>query len=75
MTGISFKRITPEESRIYQDGTIIGEVWRQDDILKPGSHHYVAHLSEDWRGPHRIHDRSQIREEVTRLVFSHPLWN
>ena len=75
MTAIVFKRITPEESRIYQDGMIIGEVHRQDDILNPGQHYNVAHLSEDYRGPHRIHERSQIREEVTRLVFSHPLWN
>ena len=51
MTGITFKRITPEESRIYADGMIIGEVYRQDDILKPGSHYYVVHLSEDYRGP------------------------
>ena len=36
MTGITFKRITPEESRIYADGMIIGEVYRHDDILKPG---------------------------------------
>ena len=59
MTGIAFKRITPEESRVYADGMIIGEVWRQDDILKPGSHYYIVHLSEDYRGPHRVHDRSK----------------
>ena len=74
MTGITFKRITPEESRIYADGMIIGEVYRQDDILKPGSHYYVVHLSEDYRGPHRVHDRSRIREETARLVNTHPLW-
>ena len=74
MTGITFKRITPEESRIYTDGMIIGEVYRQDDILKPGSHYYVVHLSEDYRGPHRVHDRSRIREETSRLVNTHPLW-
>ena len=74
MTGITFKRITPEESRIYADGLIIGEVYRQDDILKPGSHYYVVHLSEDYRGPHRVHDRSRIREETARLVNTHPLW-
>ena len=74
MTCITFKRITPEESRIYADGMIIGEVYRQDDILKPGSHYYVVHLSEDYRGPHRVHDRSRIREETARLVNTHPLW-
>ena len=74
MTGIAFKRITPEESRVYQDGMIIGEVWRQDDILKPGSHYYIVHLSEDDRGPHRVNDRGRIREETARLVDTHPLW-
>ena len=75
MTGITFKRITPHESRVYCDGDIVGEVYRQDDILNPGSHFYVAHLSEDWRGPQRIHKRSEIRDVVTRLVLTHPLWN
>ena len=32
-TDLTFRRITPEESRIYQDGTIVGEVYRQEDIL------------------------------------------
>ena len=74
MTAIAFKRVTPEECRIYQDGCIIGEVYRQDDILKPGSHYYVVHLSEDYRGPHRIHHRGKIRSETARLVDTHPLW-
>ena len=74
MTGIAFKHITPEESRIYADGMIIGEVYRQDDILKPGSHNYVVHLAEDYRGPHRVRDRSSIRAETARLVDTHPLW-
>ena len=46
MTGITFKRIAPDESRIYDStGCIIGEIYRQDDILKPGSHYFVVHLS------------------------------
>ena len=71
MTGITFKRTDPEECRIYQNGMIIGEVWRQDDILNPGSHYYVVHLSEDYRGAHRIHSRSRIRAETARLVDPH----
>ena len=50
-TDLTFRRITPEESRIYQDGTIVGEVYRQEDILNRGRHYYVIHLSEDHRGP------------------------
>ena len=52
-TDLTFRRITPEESRIYQDGAIVGEVYRQEDILHAGAHYYVIHLSEDHRGPSR----------------------
>ena len=74
MGGITFRRITPEESRIYQDGTVIGEVYREDDILNAGKHYYVIHLSEDYRGPVRVHERHRIRDVARRLVDSHPLW-
>ena len=74
MGGITFKRVTPEESRIYQDGTVIGEVYREDDILNAGTHYYVIHLSEDYRGPVRVQERHRIREVARRLVDSHPLW-
>ena len=43
-TDLTFRRITPEESRIYQDGAIVGEVYRQEDVLNAGRHHYVIHL-------------------------------
>ena len=36
-TDLTFRRITPEESRIYQDGAIVGEVYRQEDILNAGA--------------------------------------
>ena len=71
---IAFKRVTPHESRIYDDGDLVGEVYRQDDILNPGQHFYVAHLSEDPRGPVRVQQRSRIREVVAQMVSTHPLW-
>ena len=69
---ITFKRIAPHESRIYEDGDCIGEVYRQRDILNPGQHHYIAWLTEDPRGSFRIHDRSRIREIVAERVLTHP---
>ena len=74
MTGIAFRRMTREESRIYSGGDLVGEVYRQDDILKPGSHYYMIWLDEDWRGPVRVHERSRIREVTERLVSTHPFW-
>ena len=32
------------------------------------------HLSEDHRGPVKVHDRARIRETAQRLVDTHPLW-
>ena len=74
-TDLTFRRITPDESRIYQDGTIVGEVYRQEDILNRGRHYYVIHLSEDRRGPVKVHERARIRAEAQRLVDTHPLWS
>ncbi len=75
MGSVTFKRLTPRESRIYDaDGDHVGDVYRQDDILAPGRVYYVVHVHEDPRGPRRVHDRSRIRETAQRLVDSHPLW-
>ncbi len=74
MSRIAFKRITPGESRIYQDGDCIGDLYCLDDVLHPGQRVYVAHLDEDIRGPVRIRDRDSIRDVVQQRVDSHPLW-
>ena len=74
-TDLTFRRITPEECRIYRDGAIVGEVYRQEDILNAGRHHYVIHLSEDHRGPVKVRERHRIRAEAQRLVDTHPLWS
>ena len=74
MDTITFKRITPHESRIHDaDGDHVGDVYRQDDILVPGQVFYVIHLHEDPRGPQRVHDRSRIRDVARRRLASHPL--
>ncbi|MXW19741.1 MAG: hypothetical protein F4Z95_02950 [Gammaproteobacteria bacterium] len=74
MSDITFKRINPRESRIYQDGDCVGDVYRQDDILNPGSHYYVIHLTEDGRGPKRVHDRRRLREVAQRMLDTHPFY-
>ena len=74
MSSIVFKRVSPHESRIYQDGDCVGDVYRQNDILNAGSHFYVVHLFEDWRGPKRVHERRRIRQVAQRMVDTHPLF-
>ena len=75
MTGITFKRIAPDESRIYDAaGDHVGDVFALDDPLRAGARYFLVHLDEDPRGPYRVHERSRIREETARLVATHPLW-
>ena len=75
MSHVTFKRMTPEESRIYNhDGDYVGDVYRQDDILNPGGHYYVIHLDEDWRGPVRVHERERIRDAASQRLRTHPLY-
>ena len=74
MSHVTFKRMNPEESRIYRDGDYIGDVYAQDDILNPGGHYYVIHLDEDSRGPTRVHERHRIREVAQHLVDTHPFY-
>ena len=74
MSRIEFKRVTPHESRIYDAGDCVGEVYRQDDILNAGGHYYVVHLFEDPRGFARVHERSRIREVAQKRYYSHPYY-
>ena len=53
MGSVTFKRVNPHESRIYDDGDHVSDVYRRDDILAPGRVYYVLHLFENPRGPRR----------------------
>ena len=72
-TELTFRRTAPDEVRIYRDRTYIGDIYKDEDILEPGSHHYLIWLCEDWRGWKRVTDRAALRETVERWVASHPL--
>jgi len=75
MGSVTFKRVTPRESRIHDDvGDHVGDVYRQDDILAPGQVFWVVHLHDDPRGPRRVHERHRIREVAQSLLDSHPLF-
>ena len=70
MSAVAFRRIAPDESRVYS----IGDVYALDDPMRKGARYFVVHLDEDPRGPSRVHDRKRIREVTEQLVLSHPLW-
>ena len=71
---ITFTRVGEDEARIHDaDGDYVGDLFRHPDILHQGEYFYVVHLSEDPRGPVRVHERSRIREVAQRLIDTHPL--
>ena len=74
MCQLTFKRITPDLSRIYDDDGCVGEVYSLPDILNSGRRVYVLHLNEDPRGPQTIVDRSRIREEARLRMLTHPYY-
>ena len=74
MSRVTFKRLTPDESRVFSDGDHVGDLYGHDDILNRGRRVFIIHLDEDPRGPHRVHERHRIREVAQTLVDTHPLW-
>ena len=70
---IRFRRVGENEARVYQAGDHVGDVYRHDDILNRGAVFYVVHLSEDPRGPVRVHERHRVREVARHLLHTHPL--
>ena len=74
MSGVVFRRIAPDESRILWDGDYVGDVYALDDPLCEGARYFVVHLDEDPRGFCRVHDRNRIREVAEQRILSHPLW-
>ena len=70
---IRFRRVSENEAGVYQDGDYVGDVFRQDDILNPGEVFYVVHLSEDPRGPVRVHERQRVCEVARQLLDTHPM--
>ena len=70
---IGFRRVGENEVRVYQDGDHVGDVFLQDDILNAGEVFYVVHLSEDPRGPVRVHERYRVREVARHLLDTHPM--
>ena len=70
---IRFRQVGENEARIFQDGDYVGDVYRHDDILNPGEVFYVVHLSEDPRGPVRVHERHRVRKVARHLLDTHPM--
>ena len=73
-TELTFERTAPDEVRIYRDAEYIGDIFKDEDILNPGQHHYLIWLAEDWRGWKRVTDRSELRATTEQWVAGHPFY-
>ena len=73
-TDLTFQRTAPDEVRIYRDGDYVGDIFKDEDILNSGTHHYLIWLSDEWRGWKRFTDRSKLRDTVRPWVDSHPFY-
>ncbi len=71
-TDLTFRLAAPDEVRVYRDGEHIGDIFKDEDILEPGRHHYLIWLAEDWRGWKRVTDRGKLRETLEHWVETHP---
>ena len=74
MSHVTFKRVTPDDSRIYDaEGEYVDDVHAHDDILHPGRRVYLVHLWDDPRGWSKVHEREGIREVASERLLTHPL--
>ena len=74
-TDLSFQLTAPDEVRIYRGIEYIGDIYKDEDVLRPGRFHYLIWLAEDWRGWKRVTDRSQLRATTERWVATHPFYS
>ncbi len=75
MSQVTFQKISPDESRIYDaDGDHVGDVYAHDDIQRPGRRVYLVLLDEDPRGWAKVYDRARIREVAEARLASHPFY-
>lgn len=71
---ITFGAVVDDEVRIYLDGKLIGDIYKVESVLNPGTHDYLVHLAEDYRGWKRVADRGQLRAAVDEWIRAHPFY-
>ena len=69
---IRFVRTSDDEAKIMAGSDYVGDVYADDDILRPNKRIYTIHLADDWRGPRRVRDRSLVRKTAQRMVDTLP---
>ena len=71
-TAIRFCRTDADSSRILANDEYVGDVYADDDILRPGHRIFSVHLFDDARGPRPVHDRSLVRATAQHMLDTLP---
>ena len=75
MSDITYKRISNDETLIYEDGKVVGDVFRHHDCLNPGAFVFFVHITEDPRGAHLVPSGTAIDTTVKLALETHPLFS
>ena len=68
---LEFHRTDEDEVSIVLDGSLIGHIYRHEDILDSSQHFYLIWLTDDYRGWKKVTDRRVLRETVDRWIATH----
>ena len=71
---VRFRKRSDVDCDIVVHGEAVGIVTRRPDIANPaGGFFYVVHLSDDFRGPRQVDDRSEVRFTIARMLIERDL--
>ena len=68
---LEFHRTDEDEVSIVLDGSLIGHIYRHEDVVDPDRNFYLIWLCEDYRGWKKVTDRRVLRETVDRWIATH----
>ena len=73
MSGIDIAAIAPEQTRLSEDGELVAELFRDENIFDEEPAVHVVDLSDDPRGPKRICLRESLVETARWTVDAYPV--
>ena len=68
---LEFRRTDEDEVSIRKDGSLIGHIYKHEDVVDSGRHFYLIWLTDDYRGWKKVTDRRMLRAEVDRWIATH----
>ena len=74
MTAIDILELAPKEERVYEDGDLVGEMFRDENACEEQAPFYIVRLTDDPNGPTRIYAREQLHETAQWTVDARPGW-